>query len=310
MGKKRDSHVQNNIDTPQKLPSIRLAVSFILVEIAIGLLGELMPPNLQSKIETLCGGYYTSIWIAVVGLTIAVFSALFLHYEGFYEKNATIISEKNQPIVINYRAIINSKLMLWRRILYALFPKIQPDADFIRAIGLFKDESEKLILDLSKFALLRFSSDADSDSDSDDLLSFLTKKLADTEGGHFLLLGESGSGKTIMLYKFFCTYAKQHKNHRILIREFRKDFTDVLDIRSEERAKTILLLDGLDESKEFIQDPHNAVEQLTQQFRDFKAVVISARLQLFKDHNDEPTQTMENIRYARLYLNYPMLPIF
>ena len=218
-------------------------------------------------------------------------------------QDTTIDTDSDKLVVSNYQALLNAKRPLWKRFVYFLFKTFQPDIDFIKILGLSPSEEKILGLSLKNYTPLHFSLTQKGVYEKQDIVRFLLQKVRDTEGGRFLLLAESGCGKTTILYKLFCEYAKKHKNHHIIIREFRKGHSDVLHMKIDDQKQTILLLDGLDEDLETIRHPKQTFEALADTLKNFKCVVLSARLQLFKDHNDEPTKISQFTEFEHLYLD-------
>ena len=120
----------------------------------------------------------------------------------------------------------------------------------------------------------------------------------------YLLLGNTGSGKSSALVHLFTDYINCHTQsnlpYNIRIYSLRPDniFETINNIPLENNKKNILLLDALDEnlsaqkpkaSKEYT----NFIHQLYEIYKNpnFAFVIITCRLQFFKDISEEPGKT-------------------
>ena len=120
----------------------------------------------------------------------------------------------------------------------------------------------------------------------------------------YLLLGNTGSGKSSALVHLFTDYINCHTQsnlpYNIRIYSLRPDniFETINNIPLENKKKNILLLDALDEnlsaqkpkaSKEYT----NFIHQLEEIYKNpnFAFVIITCRLQFFKDISEEPGKT-------------------
>ena len=120
----------------------------------------------------------------------------------------------------------------------------------------------------------------------------------------YLLLGNTGSGKTSALVHLFTDYINCHTQsnlpYNIRIYSLRPDniFETINNIPLENNKKNILLLDALDEnlsaqkpkaSKEYT----NFIHQLEEIYKNpnFAFVIITCRLQFFKGISEEPGKT-------------------
>ncbi len=120
----------------------------------------------------------------------------------------------------------------------------------------------------------------------------------------YLILGNTGSGKSSALVHLFTDYINCHSQsnlpYNIRIYSLRPDniFETINNIPLENNKKNILLLDALDEnlsaqkpkaSKEYT----NFIHQLEEIYKNpnFAFVIITCRLQFFKDISEEPGKT-------------------
>ena len=120
----------------------------------------------------------------------------------------------------------------------------------------------------------------------------------------YLILGDTGSGKTSALAHLFIDYINNHTqsnlpyNIRLFSLRPNNIFETINNIPLENNKKNILLLDALDEnlsaqkpkaSKEYT----NFIHQLDEIYKNpnFAFVIITCRLQFFKDISEEPGKT-------------------
>ena len=106
---------------------------------------------------------------------------------------------------------------------------------------------------------------------------------------HYLLLADSGMGKTTFLYHLFFTYNKR------LFRRYETRFIpllldDALDKikQIENPSRTILLLDGLNENDKAIKNPSKYFEKIISSTMNFHRVIITCRTQFFNNEQEEP----------------------
>jgi len=132
---------------------------------------------------------------------------------------------------------------------------------------------------------------------SQKLVSFLMEKNFEKNRNRFyIILADSGMGKSTFLYKLYDCYGKKRfRTHDIqYIPLFSKNiFCDIDKIRDQQN--TILLLDGLDENKDALKDYNNFLEKLTSVTIKFHTVIITCRTQFFSSEKDEPKNVSEFI---------------
>ncbi|MDX2285619.1 MAG: SUMF1/EgtB/PvdO family nonheme iron enzyme [Bacteroidia bacterium] len=121
-------------------------------------------------------------------------------------------------------------------------------------------------------------------------------------GSIYLLLGETGTGKSTALLELFTRYALAQRRYHIVLVSFHKDLSAVYALPNPEQ--TILFLDGIDETQELLRDPDGFFTKVETQVQNFAKVIISCRTQFFKNKADERAQT--NTRptksYQKIYL--------
>ena len=118
----------------------------------------------------------------------------------------------------------------------------------------------------------------------------------------YLLLGESGSGKSNVLFIVFYRLALLPKPSVLLL-----PISDALDLDQlslPDQEQTVLLLDGIDEHPEALSDPNGYFARLETAARNFQKVIITCRTQFFVREMAERTSTatVPSNPYNRLYL--------
>ncbi|HPH18792.1 MAG TPA: leucine-rich repeat domain-containing protein [Haliscomenobacter sp.] len=107
----------------------------------------------------------------------------------------------------------------------------------------------------------------------------------------FMVLADSGMGKTTFMINLYYTYhRKWQKKYKIRLLPFNAGIDEELDkIPDELRRETILLLDGLDEDPQAIEHPNERIAALLKKISHFQTVVITCRTQFFAREEDIPT---------------------
>lgn len=110
-----------------------------------------------------------------------------------------------------------------------------------------------------------------------------------------IILADSGMGKTAFLLNY---YARHHRRWWWQLRGIelklvplnQADATDMITaVPAADRAKTVLLLDALDEDQKAIADHHQRLSELITMSKNFRAVVITCRSQFFPKDEEIPT---------------------
>lgn len=134
------------------------------------------------------------------------------------------------------------------------------------------------------------------------LIPFFIKKAFESKDGDFkyyMLLADSGMGKTTLMLNLYLTYKKSlRKPFREFFNEGYKikliplgtpeALVEINSIEEGDRSSTILLLDALDEDNEAIKDSKKRLQVLTSATKKFRKVIITARTQFFRSEEDEP----------------------
>lgn len=107
----------------------------------------------------------------------------------------------------------------------------------------------------------------------------------------FMVLADSGMGKTTFMINLYDTYRRRWaKKYKIRLLPFNAGIDEELDkIPEELRKETILLLDGLDEDPQAIEQPNERIATLLKKVSHFQTVVITCRTQFFAKEEDIPS---------------------
>jgi len=127
-----------------------------------------------------------------------------------------------------------------------------------------------------------------------DLCSTMDRLLKeDTIHKHYILLADTGMGKTSFLLNYFASHLR-----RLGKKSFNMEFVPLAVPGLQERLKkvrspenTVLLLDAFDEDSEAIQDHVRRIGDIMQWTRDFYRVVITCRTQFFPRDEEMPVET-------------------
>ena len=121
---------------------------------------------------------------------------------------------------------------------------------------------------------------------------FLNHVFKDYETQYFIVLADSGMGKTTFLLNLFFKYYKKifKKNHIVFLSlTFDAAIKKIRGIKDKE--KTILLLDGFDEDKYAMKDYVSRLQVICNETELFYKVIITSRTQFFPDNQSEPKKT-------------------
>ncbi|UPT71223.1 MAG: hypothetical protein M0D53_02100 [Flavobacterium sp. JAD_PAG50586_2] len=133
----------------------------------------------------------------------------------------------------------------------------------------------------------------------EDLIDFFLKKVfknKNLDDKFYLILGDAGMGKTTFLMNLFSKYYSI-KNilfslTKIKLLPLGENYEKIekIILGIENKSKTILLLDALDESPIFVTDEeiNNEFDKLINLVCDFKIVMITCRTNFFTKETDEP----------------------
>jgi formylglycine-generating enzyme required for sulfatase activity len=196
------------------------------------------------------------------------------------------------------------ELSFIQRLFFSRLGARQKRALALKQLGIFGNhEVQHFLDDLDGFLPLTCRFDKDTEAPfSDTFLDVLDDVRNDSN--FYLLLGEAGVGKSTALLELFSRFALSKRRYSIVFATFDKDLDAIAQLENQD--KTVLLLDGIDESEEALRDPSaffSKVERLT---CDFAKVVISCRTQFFQQQAEEraQTDTRPAKKYQKIYLNF------
>ena len=131
------------------------------------------------------------------------------------------------------------------------------------------------------------------------LVRFFTKSVFDNnknEQKFFLVLADTGMGKTTFLINLYLRYSRKWKinPNRLVYAPFGheqlEDFLSKFVSDPIIASKTIVLLDGFDEDPFIGEDYSHRITEITGKLSSCRAVVITARTQLFPSEKHEPSK--------------------
>ena len=144
-----------------------------------------------------------------------------------------------------------------------------------------------------------FDGQKDQDPQDIKLVSFFIKRVfKDNAQQYYIVLADSGMGKTTFLLKlFFSYYKKLTKKHSICLIPL--SFDKAIDYIREvvNKQNTILLLDGLDEDEHAIEDYSKRLRVICAETELFYKVIITCRTQFFPDVESE-SLVMNKIKFG------------
>ncbi|SEL42059.1 hypothetical protein SAMN04488505_102231 [Chitinophaga rupis] len=128
------------------------------------------------------------------------------------------------------------------------------------------------------------------------IIPFLIKKSfnSDDSQKYFMVLADSGMGKTTMLINLYYTYLRQigRRFEIKLLPLGSKDLdSTLLSINQTDKQKKILLLDGFDEDPKAVEDYRKRMNELLDLTSEFRKVIITSRTQFFESAIEEPYET-------------------
>lgn len=127
---------------------------------------------------------------------------------------------------------------------------------------------------------------------------FIKHVFKDSQKQYFVILADSGMGKTTFLLKLFLEYYKKvFKKYNIIFIPLSLESSIATIRKIENKPATILLLDGLDEDKYAIEDYNKRLRDIYNETELFYKVIISCRTQFFPDSDREP-KNIDRIKFG------------
>lgn len=137
-------------------------------------------------------------------------------------------------------------------------------------------------------------SDTNSCKITTKLIPFFIKEVFtnNVQNQYFILLGDSGMGKTTFMVQLFKKYRRK------IIKKYNIEYipllydncVDMMD-KIEEQENTILLLDGMDENLKALENYEDFMNELMEITERFYKVIITCRTQFFPNEKEEPYET-------------------
>ena len=121
---------------------------------------------------------------------------------------------------------------------------------------------------------------------------FINQIFKNSESQYFIILADSGMGKTTFLLKlFFRYYQKTFKQYDIVLIPL--SLNSAIDRIKEiqNKTNTILLLDGFDEDQYAMEDYAKRLDTICKETELFFKVIMTCRTQFFPDSKSEPKDT-------------------
>lgn len=174
----------------------------------------------------------------------------------------------------------------------------------LKALHLYNDvERETLLAGFRRWLPLRYAANHNDGPTSDFLSGMFRELVSDSEQKFFLLLGESGGGKSTALARLFTELVlTKHRFKAVFLQIHLKPIWSVADL--PDKGKTILLIDGMDEAAEAREDVARFFQQMENLAQHFAKVVVGCRTQFFAFEQEARSQTATRppFRYRKLYL--------
>lgn len=125
------------------------------------------------------------------------------------------------------------------------------------------------------------------------LLDFFIERLDGIESNkYYIILADSGMGKTTFMINLFYKYIKgRKKKHNISIIPLGYLQANIKIQEISNKENTILLLDAFDEDPEAVIDFKKRIEDIIKLTIDFHSVIITSRTQFFPKGIEEPLET-------------------
>jgi formylglycine-generating enzyme required for sulfatase activity len=207
---------------------------------------------------------------------------------------------------IGFKILRRDKSLRWyQRLFFGLVKKGTGQELALKTQGIFDAEERRFFLNaLQHYIPLHFTDEINKFPRSFSNIFFQTLTQKENDGKFYLLLGETGMGKSTALLELFTRFALTQRAYEVVFTNFSKDLEPVFQLPNPE--KTILLLDGIDEAPGMLDDPEAFFAKVENSVRNFAKVIISCRTQFFVNKAAERSKTSTKLpkNYHKVYLDF------
>jgi hypothetical protein len=152
------------------------------------------------------------------------------------------------------------------------------------------------------------------------LIPLFLKKVfgkTDNDNKYYLILADSGMGKSTFMINLYLAYKRQWHifrakfNIKLLPLGHPHALEELDKMDDKEKENTILLLDAFDEDIQALHDYQKRIEEILQKSWRFRSVIITCRTQFFPSREEEPFETGHykfggaggDFKFQKLYLS-------
>lgn len=134
---------------------------------------------------------------------------------------------------------------------------------------------------------------------------------------YYLILADSGMGKTTFMINLYLSYKNQWRellgigrNHNIVL--FPLGSPDALDAieKVEDKRNTILLLDAFDEDVKAVEDHKARMTEILNKSKEFREIVITCRTQFFPSEEEVPKEAGYIKAYGDSQIEYKFQKLY
>ena len=225
------------------------------------------------------------------------------------EVNAATLTLHIQP-VSKKNAKKASFLTWWQRNFFAFVSKKTKREAALRTLGVFSDfKIDAFMETLAAYVPVRCEKENGCEkkngSEAGNFFKVFSKELkqeSGTEKKFYLLLGKTGVGKSTAMLYLFTRLATSQRRFQMVFFPLSLGLSLLEEI--QDKANTILLLDGFDEMPEALEDANAFFSKVENATKDFRKIVIACRTQFFKSQAEEreKTDTRPPCYYQKYYL--------
>jgi formylglycine-generating enzyme required for sulfatase activity len=149
-------------------------------------------------------------------------------------------------------------------------------------------EINRLLEVFKNYITLQYTLSDNEDADYFDFQRSLKTELENLRGKQkfYLLLGESGTGKTTALQFLFARMTTQKSRYKVIYYSCADDLTPVFSLPDKIKKRTILLLDSFDEAPDAFRNYGEFFTEIEENTHQFAKVLIACRKQFFASSED------------------------